>query len=51
MESPRGIYIVWYIMVSSGFENGKVLPFLPLSMARYVSAGACLLLLGSEMVW
>lgn len=44
------IYIVWYFMVSSIFEIGKVLPFLPLSTARDMSAGT-LLLLFKEGVW
>lgn len=44
MESPQVIYIVWYIMANSIFEIGKVLPFLPLSTARDMSAETCLLL-------
>lgn len=45
MKSPEVIYVVWYTMVSSIFEIGKVLPFLPLSTACDVSAEMSLLLL------
>lgn len=45
MESPQVNCAVWYLMVNSSFETGKVLPFLPQSPVRDVSAGTCLLLL------